>query len=99
MKKQVYVYLYPSDMDAENPQNYHVIEGWYDNVTNTYTFSKDRRALDGKFKIEIHPNIVDEQRHPHDEAHMRFFLAEEQNSGREVCANCVKRFYADTGNA
>lgn len=48
---KVYEWLHPSDMDAENPVNYHVIEAWHNTKENTIHFPDDFNVLDGKFLV------------------------------------------------
>lgn len=99
MLKEVYVYLYPENMEAAEPVNCHVIEAKYDEENNRLTFPPDRICLDGQYKKKVNTTIKRGQIQPHDDDYMRIFLAERQNAGDQVCANCVRYFYADPRNA
>lgn len=94
----VYVYLYPQDMDARDAKNYHVIMAKYDKYYGL-RFPYGHTALDGQFDIENENNIAPSQIISDDINEVREFLAEKQNSGDEVCANCVRRLYADDNRA
>lgn len=99
MYKPVYVYLYPQNMDAINAENFHIIEAEYDAQINNIRFPYGITALDGQFDMKPKTRINKEQILPHNDDQMRVFLAERQNYGDQVCANCVRHFYADSGNA
>lgn len=99
MASPVYVYLYPENMEADDPVNCHVIEAEYDEATNNLSFPYGRTTLDGQYKKKLRTTINKSQVQPHDDDHMRVFLARKQNSGDQVCANCVRYFYADPWNA
>ena len=95
----IYFYLRPEDMEATNAKNYHIIKAKYDKY-NGLTFPYERKALDGQFyKKRSLTSIHSEQIRPDDIDELRMFLAARQNSGDEVCANCIRRLYADDNQA
>ena len=95
MLKDVYVYLDPIDMDAKKSENYHVIKAKQDDKTDEISFPEGLFALCDRWKKKRDADIRPYQAKPADDRKMRIFLAEKQNEGNEVCANCVKYFYAD----
>lgn len=95
MLKDVYVVLYPVDMEAAAPKNYHVIKAKQDDSTGALSYPYGNEALCERWKKKHDADIKSHQVMPIDNSRMRTFLAEKQNCGKEVCANCVKRFYAD----
>ena len=95
MLKDVYVFLEPCDMDAENPKNYHVIKAKQDDSTGALSYPYGNEALCERWKKKHDADIRSYQVKSVDDSKMRTFLAEKQNDGNEVCANCVKHFYAD----
>lgn len=99
MSKKIFIYLEPVDMDAENSENFHVIEARYDEEEEKFYFPKGYMTLDGLYEMNPKATILERQVHPYNHAHMRKFLAERQNEGEKVCANCVKRFYAENDKA
>lgn len=94
-KEKVYVYLWPESIEAENAKNYHVIRALYDEDKKSLTFSRSRETLDGNCTAKRVAELGRCKIFRNSKAHMRTFLAQRQNEGDEVCANCVRYFYAD----
>lgn len=92
---KVYVLLNPDNMNAQNAENYHVIEAWYDTDTDSLSFKDGYTALDGMYEMKRHPSIKHSQILPHDEDSLRLELARRQNRGDKICGNCVRNLYAD----
>lgn len=95
MKKDVYILLKPDNMDAANARNYHVIKAKKDLDTGTYTYPDGTTVMCGSWEKKSGITIANAQVHPFDDANMRLVLAEKQNDGLPICANCAKHFYAD----
>ena len=95
MIKDVYVLLKPENMDTVNSQNYHVIEAQQDSDTKALSYPSGRTVRCGSWEKKSRITIADSQIIPRNDNNLRLRLAEEQNAGKKICANCVKHFYAD----
>ena len=95
MLKDIYVLLDPVDMDTDDSQNHHIIRAKKDEKTGDLTFPSNRKVLCENWKKKSDATILPTQELPFDENDLRVRIAEEQNAGKELCANCVKHLYAD----
>ena len=95
MIRDVYVFLKPENMAAEEPKNYHVIEAQFDDQNNKLMYNHGSSAICECCSVAPSACIDLAQLKEHSDNAMRTFLAQQQNLGKQVCANCVKHFYAD----
>lgn len=100
-KHSCYIFLRPEDINGENPENYHLIEGEYTeehgeiidiSIDGWYTVCNGCKRK-GKLTRIPRAHILEKN-----DDTVRLFLAEQQNVGKRVCGNCVKHFYADDEN-
>ena len=95
MMKDVYVLLKPENMDTVNSQNYHVIEARYDADTQELSFPEGMTVICRNWEMKSRTRVNPSQIVPRNDNNLRLRLAEEQNAGKKICANCAKHFYAD----
>ena len=95
MKKYVYVLLKPDNMDTANARNYHVIKAKQDIDTGALSYPDGTTVMCGSWEKKTNASVLPSQVHPFDDENMRLVLAEKQNDGLPICANCAKHFYAD----
>ena len=95
MIKDGYVLLKPDSMDTANAKNYHVIEARFNTDTNTLSFPDGRTVVCRNWEMKSGASVDSSQIVPRNDDKLRLCLAEEQNAGKRICANCAKHFYAD----
>ena len=94
MKNDGYVLLDRVDMDTTKSKNCHVIIAKQDVITGELTFPRNRKVLCDNWEMEVDASIHPTQIFPADDEAFRKTLAKKQNEGMQICANCVKHFYA-----
>ena len=95
-----WVVVSPDVIVSDSANNYHVVEVEIKRedgkIVETFRNAKNETMCHGRFvKNGSHPNIVRAE----DAATMRLELAKLQNEGKEICGQCVARFYADSNNS
>lgn len=90
-----WILMPPDAMNADNSRNYHVVEvkiGINDEDGVKIVRNKNNRSL---CNLEVKKGSLKHIFRSDNENQMRMELARIQNSGLEVCGNCVARFYKD----
>ena len=95
MLKDVYVLLKPDNMDAANAQNHHVIKAQQDSDTKALYFPRNRKVVCESWEMKARTSVHESQIYSRNDDNLRLLLAEKQNDGVRICANCAKHFYAD----
>lgn len=92
---EVYVLLPPEHVEANDAKNYHILDAERDDVSGAFSYPHGTRTLCNGYEKKDGARINNDRRFAHNDNLMRTKLAELQNSDTQICANCVKHFYAD----
>lgn len=106
MKENYFIELSPADL-VEGGVNHHIIQTQYDTETEKYSFPDKTLTCCGRYNrdksvaLPIEQLILPEEMEEDDsydaEAYLdyvRVYLAEQQNDGVKMCADCVARLYS-----
>jgi hypothetical protein len=106
MKENYFIDLGPAEL-VEGGQNHHIILTQYDPETEKYSFPDKTLTCCGRYNRDksvplpierlILPDDMEEDDSYDAQAYLdyvRLFLAEQQNNGVKMCADCVAKLYS-----